>query len=118
VVNSPAAGSATAAAYLAEKKGDAHALGFFNGVWMIHAATSAGGESESCAPDARRRLVLEPAVMRSRTDSNYKTLPMGFSFAAATKNQASSSSRADSITSRDNVVGSSTAESHRYSAGL
>src|SRR5215213_9770590 len=41
VANKPGGGGAVAAAYLAEKKGEAHTIGFFTGVWLTNPLTSA-----------------------------------------------------------------------------
>src|SRR5215510_13217361 len=40
VVNKPGGGGAVAPAYLAEKKGDTHTIGFFTGVWLTNPITS------------------------------------------------------------------------------
>src|SRR6185503_11153860 len=63
VVNKPGGGSATAAAYLAEKKGDAHTLGFFTGVWLTTPLTSAEAKVTLRDLTPVARLVLEPAVI-------------------------------------------------------
>src|ERR671927_371526 len=41
VVNKTGGGSAVAAAYLAEKAGDQHTIGFFTGVWLTNPLTNA-----------------------------------------------------------------------------
>ena len=41
VLNKPGGGGAVAAAYLAEKKGETHAIGIFTGVWLTNPLTSA-----------------------------------------------------------------------------
>ena len=41
VANKPGGGGASAAAYLAEKKGETHTIGIFTGVWLTNPLTSA-----------------------------------------------------------------------------
>src|SRR5258706_7257797 len=102
VVNKPGGGSATAAAYLAEKKGDANTLGFFTGVWLTTPLTSAEAKVTLRDLTPVARLVLEPAVIAVKTDAPYKTL--ADFIAAAKKNPGQLKQSGGSITSRDNVV--------------
>src|SRR5919109_3934259 len=61
VVNKTGGGGAVAAAYLAEKKGEDHTIGFFTGVWLTNPLTSteAKGSLKDLTPVVR--LALEPA---------------------------------------------------------
>ncbi len=102
VVNKPGGGSATAAAFLAEKKGDVHTLGFFTGVWLTTPLTSAEAKVTLRDLTPVARLVLEPAVIAVKTDAPYKTL--ADFIAAAKKNPGQLKQSGGSITSRDNVV--------------
>ena len=102
VVNKTGGGSAVAAAYLAEKKGDPHTLGFFTGVWLTSPLTSAEAKVSLRDLTPVARLVLEPAVIAVKTDAPYKTLA---DFVAAAKRSPGQLKQSGgSITSRDNVV--------------
>src|ERR671925_338160 len=72
VVNKSGGGSAVAMAYLAEKKGETHTLGFFTGVWVTNPLTTA--EAKVTVKDLTPiiRLVLEPAVVAVKAGSPYK----------------------------------------------
>jgi len=102
VVNKTGGGSAVAAAYLAEKKGDPHTLGFFTGVWLTSPLTSAEAKVSLHDLTPVARLVLEPAVIAVKTDAPYKTL--ADFVAAAKQNPGQLKQSGGSITSRDNVV--------------
>ncbi len=102
VVNKTGGGSATAAAYLAEKKGDAHTLGFFTGVWLTTPLTSAEAKVTLRDLTPVARLVLEPALIAVKADAPYKTLADFIN--AAKKNPGQLKQSGGSITSRDNVV--------------
>jgi len=102
VVNKTGGGSAVAAAYLAEKAGEQHTIGFFTGVWLTSPLTSA--ESKVTLRDLTpiARLVLEPALIAVKADAPYKTLA---DFIAAAKQQPGQLKQSGgSVTSRDNVV--------------
>ena len=102
VVNKTGGGGAVAAAYLAEKKGDQHTLGFFTGVWLTNPLTrdEAKVTLKDLTPVAR--LVLEPALIAVKADAPYKSL-RDF-VAAAKQNPGQLKQSGGSITSRDNVV--------------
>jgi putative tricarboxylic transport membrane protein len=102
VANKTGGGGAVAAAYLAEKKGDAHTIGFFTGVWLTNPLTSekANITLKDLTPVAR--LVLEPAVIAVKADAPYKSLAEFID--AAKKNPGQLKQSGGSITSRDNVV--------------
>jgi putative tricarboxylic transport membrane protein len=102
VVNKPGGGGAVAAAYLAEKKGEDHTIGFFTGVWLTNPLTSekANVTLKDLTPIAR--LVLEPALIAVKADAPYKSLPDFINAAKQKPGQLKQSG--GSITSRDNVV--------------
>ena len=102
VVNKTGGGSAVAAAYLAEKAGEQHTIGFFTGVWLTSPITSA--ESKVTLRDLTpiARLVLEPALIAVKADAPYKTL--GDFIGAAKQHPGQLKQSGGSVTSRDNVV--------------
>jgi putative tricarboxylic transport membrane protein len=102
VVNKPGGGSTLAAAYLFEKKGDPHTIGFFTGVWLTSPITTAEAKVTLRDLTPIARLVLEPAVIAVKADAPYKTL--GDFVAVAKKNPGQLKQSGGSVTSRDNVV--------------
>jgi putative tricarboxylic transport membrane protein len=102
VVNKPGGGSAVAAAYLAEKKGDPNTIGFFTGVWLTTPLTAQNASVTLRDLTPVARLVLEPALIAVKADSPYRTLR---DFVAAAKQKPGELKQSGgSITSRDNVV--------------
>ena len=102
VANKPGGGGAVAAAYLAEKKGETHTIGFFTGVWLTNPLTSAEAKVSLKDLTPVARLVLEPAVIAVKADAPYKTL--GDFVNAAKQKPGELKQSGGSITSRDNVV--------------
>ena len=102
VVNKTGGGSTVAAAYLFEKKGDPHTIGFFTGVWLTSPITTAEAKVTLRDLTPVARLVLEPALIAVKADAPYKTL--GDFVAAAKKNPGQLKQSGGSVTSRDNVV--------------
>ena len=102
VVNKPGGGSAVAAAYLAEKAGDPHTLGFFTGVWLTTPLTSSAARVTLRDLTPISRLVLEPALIAVRSDAPYRTL--GDFTDAAKQHPGQLKQSGGSVTSRDNVV--------------
>jgi putative tricarboxylic transport membrane protein len=102
VVNKTGGGSSVAAAYLFEKKGDPHTIGFFTGVWLTGPLTTAEAKVTLRDLTPVARLVLEPALIAVKADAPYKTL--GDFVAAAKKNPGQLKQSGGSVTSRDNVV--------------
>jgi putative tricarboxylic transport membrane protein len=102
VANKTGGGGAVAAAYMAEKKGDTHTIGFFTGVWLTNPLTSAEAKVTLKDLTPVARLVLEPAVIAVKADAPYKTL--GDFLNAAKQKPGELKQSGGSVTSRDNVV--------------
>lgn len=102
VVNKSGGGSAVAMAYLAEKKGETHTIGFFTGVWVTNPLTSAEATVTIKELTPIVRLVLEPAVVAVKADSPYKN--MRDFVEAAKKNPGQLKQSGGSVTGRDNLV--------------
>ena len=102
VVNKTGGGSAVAAAYLAERAGEPHTIGFFTGVWLTSPLTSAEARVTLRDLTPIARLVLEPALITVKADSPYRTL--GDFVAAAKEHPGQLKQSGGSVTSRDNVV--------------
>jgi len=102
VVNKSGGGSATAMAYLAEKKGDTHTIGFFTGVWVTNPLTTAEAKVMVTDLTPVLRLVLEPAVVAVKADSPYKS--MRDFVEAAKKSPGQLKQSGGSVTGRDNLV--------------
>jgi putative tricarboxylic transport membrane protein len=102
VVNKSGGNSATAMAYLTEKKGDTHTIGFFTGVWVTNPLTTT--EAKVTVKDLTpiARLVLEPAVVAVKADSPYKN--MKDLIEAAKKKPGQLKQSGGSVTGRDNLV--------------
>jgi len=102
VVNKSGGGPAVAMAYLAEKKGESHTVGFYTGVWVTNPLTTV--EATVTLKDLMpiTRLVLEPAVIAVKADSPYKTMK-DFT-EAAKKNPKQLAQSGGTITSRDNLM--------------
>jgi putative tricarboxylic transport membrane protein len=102
VVNKTGGGGSVAAAYLAEKAGEPHTIGFFTGVWLTGPLTSTEAKVTLRDLTPIARLVLEPALIAVKADSPYKTLR---DFVAAAKDKPGQLKQSGgSVTSRDNVV--------------
>jgi putative tricarboxylic transport membrane protein len=102
VVNKSGGNSAVAMAYLAEKKGDTHTIGFFTGVWVTNPLTTVEAKTTIKDLTPIARLVLEPAVVAVKADSPYKN--MRDFVAAAKKNPGQLKQSGGSVTGRDNLV--------------
>jgi putative tricarboxylic transport membrane protein len=102
VVNKSGGNSATAMAYLTEKKGDTHTIGFFTGVWVTNPLTTA--EAKVTVKDLTpiARLVLEPAVVAVKADAPYKNMKDFIETAKKKPGQLKQSG--GSVTGRDNLV--------------
>lgn len=102
VNNKSGGGGLTAMAYVAEKKGDTHAIAVFTGNWLTNPLirTEAKFTVKDMSPVAR--LVLEPALIAVKADAPFKTLK---DFIEASKKAPGTLKQSGgSITSRDNVV--------------
>jgi putative tricarboxylic transport membrane protein len=102
VVNKAGGGGAVAPAYLAEKAGDPHTLGFFTGVWLTNPITTDAAKVTLKDLTPIARLVLEPALIAVKADAPYKTLS---DFTTAAKEKPGQLKQSGgSVSSRDNVV--------------
>jgi putative tricarboxylic transport membrane protein len=102
VVNKAGGGGAVAPAYLAEKAGDPHTLGFFTGVWLTNPITTDSAKVTLKDLTPISRLVLEPALIAVKADAPFKTLS---DFTNAAKEKPGQLKQSGgSVTSRDNVV--------------
>lgn len=102
VINRPGGGSATAMAYMVEKKGDANTLAIFANTWSVTPMVSAEAKVTMKDLTPIARLLIEPAVVVVRADSPYKTLKDFIDAARKTPGQLKQSG--GSTTSRDAVV--------------
>lgn len=102
VNNRDGGGGLRAMAYVAEKKGDTHAIAVFTGNWLTNPLTRA--EAKFTVKDMTPvvRLVLEPALVAVKADAPFKTLKDFIE--AAKKAPGTMKQSGGSITSRDNVV--------------
>lgn len=102
IVNKPGGGPAVAMAYLAEKKGESHTVGFYTGVWVTNPLTAAEANVTLKDLTPITRLVLEPAVIAVKADSPYKS--MKDFIEAAKKNPKQLAQSGGSVTARDNLM--------------
>ena len=102
VVNKSGGGPAVAMAYLAEKKGDTHTVGFYTGVWVTNPLTTVEATVTLKDLTPVTRLVLEPAVIAVKADSPYKTVKDFIE--AAKKNPKQLNQSGGTILSRDNLM--------------
>lgn len=102
VNNRDGGGGLRAMAYVAEKKGDTHAIAVFTGNWLTNPLVRA--EAKFTVKDMTPvvRLVLEPAVVAVKADAPFKTLKDFID--AAKKAPGTLKQSGGSNTSRDNVV--------------
>lgn len=102
IVNKPGGGPAVAMAYLAEKKGESHTVGFYTGVWVTNPLTAAEANVTLKDLTPITRLVLEPAVIAVKADSPYKSMKDFID--AAKKNPKQLAQSGGSVTARDNLM--------------
>ncbi len=102
VVNKSGGGPAVAMAYLAEKKGDSHTIGFYTGVWVTNPLTTVEATVTLKDLTPVTRLVLEPAVIAVKADSPYKTVKDFIE--AAKKNPKQLNQSGGTVLSRDNLM--------------
>ena len=102
VNNKTGGGGLTAMNYVVEKKGDAHAIAIFTGVWLTNPLTQSEAKVTFKDMTPISRLVLEPALVAVKNDAPYKTLKDFIDAAKKTPGQLKQSG--GSITSRDNVI--------------
>src|SRR5882757_11453300 len=74
VVNKPGGGSTTAAAYVVSKKGDPHVIACFTNIWLIDPMVQEAATNKLIDMSPIARLVVEPALVVVRADSQFKAL--------------------------------------------
>ena len=74
VSNKTGGGGATAASYVAEKKGDPHAIAIFTSVWITNPLVQQEAKVTMRDLTPISLMVLEPALIVVRADSPYKTM--------------------------------------------
>lgn len=102
VNNKTGGGGLTAMAYVAEKKGDTHAIAVFTGNWLTNPLTRAEAKFTIKDLTPVARLVLEPALIAVKGDAPFKTLKDFID--EAKKHPKTLKQSGGSTTSRDNVV--------------
>lgn len=102
VNNKSGGGGLTAMAYVAEKKGDTHAIAVFTGNWLTNPLVRSEAKFTVKDMTPVSRLVLEPALIAVKADAPFKTLKDFIE--AAKKAPGTLKQSGGSITSRDNVV--------------
>ena len=102
VVNKTGGQGAVASAYLVERKGDTHLLGFFTALWIGAPLTSKETRVQFKELTPIACLVSDPAVIVVKADSPFKTL--GEFIEAAKKSPGQLRQAGGSIESRDNLT--------------
>jgi putative tricarboxylic transport membrane protein len=102
VVNKTGGGGATAMAYLVEKKGDAHTIAVYTGLWITNPLMRAEAKVTLKDLTPLVGLVREPAMLVVKSDAPYKTLKDFIDAAKASPGQLKQS--AGSLGARDWVV--------------
>ncbi|HWP34763.1 MAG TPA: tripartite tricarboxylate transporter substrate binding protein [Thermodesulfobacteriota bacterium] len=101
VQNKTGGSGAVAMAYLMEKKGDTHTIGFFTSTWVVTPLTRAEAKVTLHDLTPIARLALEPSAAVVRTDSPYRSLKEFVE--AAKKNPGQLRQAGGSVTSVDNL---------------
>jgi putative tricarboxylic transport membrane protein len=102
IANKPGGNGNVFIAYVAEKRGDPHTIGFFTGNMISNLLISSEVKVTLRDLTPVVRLVLEPAVIAVKADAPYRTLADFVDAAKRSPGQLKQSG--GSITSRDNVV--------------
>jgi putative tricarboxylic transport membrane protein len=102
VANKPGGGSTTASAYVMSKRGDTNVIACFTNAWITDTLVQEAANNRIVDMSPIVRLVVEPALVVVRADSQIKTMA-DFIKAAKDKPGALKMS-GGSITSRENVV--------------
>jgi putative tricarboxylic transport membrane protein len=102
VINRPGGNGAVAAAFLAEKRGEAHTIGLITSAWIIGPLVTAEAKVtvQDLTPIAQ--LVLEPAVVVVRADAPFKSMKDFIDAAKARPGELKQSG--GSLTARDSVM--------------
>ena len=102
IANKPGGGSTTAANYLMSKDGDAHTIGVFTNIWLTDPLVQAEAKARLHDMTPIARILVEPALVVVRGDSELKTLRDFIDAAKAKPGQMKQSG--GSITARENII--------------
>ena len=102
VANKTGGGGHTAMSYLVEKKGDAHTIAVFTGLWFTNPIMRVEANITLKDLTPLVRLVLEPAMLAVKNDASYKTLKDFID--AAKQNPGQLKQSGGSLGSRDWIV--------------
>lgn len=102
VLNKPGGSGAVAAAYMAERKGDTHTLGFFTSLWIGGPLTSKESRVQFQDLTPIARLMTDAAMIAVKTDSPYKSVAEFIE--AAKKAPGKLKQAGGSIEARDNLL--------------
>ena len=102
VQNKPGGGTTTASAYVVSKKNDPYVIACFTNAWIVDTLLQKSAVNRLIEMSPIVRLVVEPALVVVRTDSQIKTMDDFIKLAKAKPGALKWSG--GSITSRENVV--------------
>ncbi|HYI91091.1 MAG TPA: tripartite tricarboxylate transporter substrate binding protein [Beijerinckiaceae bacterium] len=102
IANKPGGGSTTAANYLMSKDGEAHTIGVFTNIWLTDPLVQAEAKARLHDMTPIARILVEPALVVVRGDSELKTLRDFIDAAKAKPGQMKQSG--GSITARENII--------------
>jgi len=102
VANKPGGGSTTASAYVMSKRGDPNVIACFTNAWITDTLVQEAANNRLIDMSPIVRLVVEPALVVVRADSQIKT--MADFIKTAKEKPGALKMSGGSITSRENVV--------------
>jgi len=102
IANKSGGGSTTAANYMMSKEGDPHTIGVFTNIWLTDPLVQAEAKSRLQDMTPIARILVEPALVVVRGESEIKTLRDFIDAAKAKPGQMKQSG--GSITARENII--------------
>ena len=102
VLNKSGGSGAVASAYLAERQGDTHTLGFFTSLWIGGPLTSREARVQFHELTPIARLMTDAAMIAVKSESSYKTVAEFIE--AAKKSPGKLKQAGGSIEARDNLL--------------